>query len=326
MGAASIKILLLAWILHLGATASHAQQPGDDPAKLQYIEHFKSVAVSEMHRSGVPASITLAQGILESRSGRSPLATEGNNHFGIKCHGWTGRTMNVDDDALGECFRVYDSPEESFADHSDFLRGRDRYSSLFLLDPTDYKGWATGLKKAGYATSPTYAPQLIKIIEDYSLYRFDSAEGLPEAPSIIEEPVVAGPEITGRLTISLKREMYSRNGVPFVYAEEGETYSSIAACYDLFMREILGFNDLKKDEPLLPGTIVYLQAKKNNAAKGLSAHVVENTGESLRDIAQRYGIKLKALLKKNKISALYVPKEGDMLFISGRGVKKSILQ
>ena len=140
----------------------------------RYIEKWAATAVMEMHRSGIPASITLAQGLVESRAGLSELATEGNNHFGIKCHsGWTGEKMYHDDDARGECFRVYSSAEESFRDHSDFLRGRQRYAALFKLDVTDYRGWAEGLSKAGYATSPTYASQLIKVIEDYRLYEFD---------------------------------------------------------------------------------------------------------------------------------------------------------
>ena len=140
----------------------------------QYIQTYSQIAVEEMLRSGVPASITLAQGLLESGSGQSRLATEGNNHFGIKCHkGWTGRSMKHDDDARNECFRVYDSPEQSFRDHSDFLRYRDRYKFLFDLERTDYQGWAYGLKQAGYATDPKYAGKLIKYIEDYNLARFD---------------------------------------------------------------------------------------------------------------------------------------------------------
>ena len=140
-----------------------------------YIEKWAPVAVEEMYRSGVPASITLAQGILESRYGLSELASKGNNHFGIKCHkDWKGRTMAYDDDAKGECFRVYDSAQESFRDHSDFLRYRDRYKFLFEFDTKDYKSWAYGLKKAGYATDPNYPAKLIKYIEDYGLSRYDS--------------------------------------------------------------------------------------------------------------------------------------------------------
>ena len=139
---------------------------GDTTPQQRYVEKYAPVAVREMLRSGVPASITLAQGMLESGNGESKLATQGKNHFGIKCHkGWTGKSMKVDDDARGECFRVYDSVEESYRDHSDFLRYRDRYKFLFDLDRTDYKGWAYGLKKAGYATDPSYAAKLIRYIE-----------------------------------------------------------------------------------------------------------------------------------------------------------------
>lgn len=142
--------------------------------KDRYIKKWAATAVSEMERSGIPASITLAQGLVESGAGLSDLATEGNNHFGIKCHnGWTGGRMYHDDDAKGECFRVYDSAEQSFRDHSDFLTSRQRYASLFRLDTSDYRGWAEGLMKAGYATSSTYASQLIKVIEDYKLYEYD---------------------------------------------------------------------------------------------------------------------------------------------------------
>ena len=149
----------------------------------QYVRTWAATAVREMYRSGVPASITLAQGILESRYGNSPLATEGNNHFGIKCHkGWEGKTMAYDDDEKGECFRVYDSADESFRDHSDFLRYRDRYKFLFELSTTDYKSWAYGLKKAGYATDPSYPEKLIRYIEDYKLFEYDTMEAdqLPE--------------------------------------------------------------------------------------------------------------------------------------------------
>ena len=155
-----------------------------DTPQNEYIKKYASIAVSEMHRSGVPASITLAQGMLESRYGLSSLAADGNNHFGIKCHrNWKGKTMHVNDDAPNECFRVYKTAEESFRDHSDFLRYRDRYKGLFELKPTDYKGWAKGLKKAGYATDPKYSEKLIKIIEDYQLYKYDTGKAVAGASS-----------------------------------------------------------------------------------------------------------------------------------------------
>ena len=314
----SLCLLFIA-VLTLGAATS-----GDTPQQ-KYIEKYKDLAVKEMKRSGVPASITLAQGLLESRSGQSPLAAKGNNHFGIKCHGWTWKTMKVDDDKRNECFRVYSHAEESFRDHSDFLRYRQRYKFLFDLEPTDYKGWAHGLKKAGYATDAGYAAKLIKLIEDYQLYVYDTGEKVPPSPLTIEEPKKYTPSGRETFQFSLSRQMYSLNGVAFVYSVEGETYSSIAQQYDLFKKEILKFNDLEIAEPLLPGTVVYVQAKKKDSAKGLEKYIVEKDGESLRDISQRYGIKLSALLKKNKLPEDYVTKEGDELIIRGKGVKKRVL-
>ncbi len=235
---------------------------GDDTPQERYVKKYSQMAVQEMIRSGVPASITLAQGMLESGNGLSKLATKGNNHFGIKCHkGWEGKSMRQDDDARNECFRVYPSVADSYKDHSDFLRYRDRYKFLFDLERTDYKGWAYGLKKAGYATDPNYPAKLIKYIEDYNLSRFDVLQKaeeveVPLSPHRIEAPVVA--MSNEEFHFPLTRELFSKNGVPFVYSLEGETYKSIAKYYHLFHREILGFNDLKKDQPLLPGTVVYL--------------------------------------------------------------------
>ena len=316
---------LLSFLPFIGRAAKEVKNPD----AIRYIEKYKDLAVSEMHRSGVPASITLAQGILESNSGNSILAVEGNNHFGIKCHGWGGKTMRHDDDARQECFRVYDSADESFRDHSDFLRYQDRYKFLFDLDPTDYKGWAFGLKKAGYATNPHYPQQLIRQIELYRLYSFDTADqSIPQSPNAIEEPQKFNPSKgSGKVfELSLTREMYSQNGVPFIYSAEGETYESIARQYDLFVREILSYNDLKVAEPLEKGTVVYIQPKKKNAAKGLDKYIVASDGESLRAIAQRFGIKLSALLKKNRIPENYVTREGDELILRGKGVKVRVLK
>lgn len=282
-----------------------------------YVEKYAAIAVDEMYRSGVPASITLAQGMLESGNGESKLATQGKNHFGIKCHkGWTGKSMKVDDDARGECFRVYDSVEESYRDHSDFLRYRDRYKFLFDLDRTDYKGWAYGLKKAGYATDPSYAAKLIRYIEDNNLSRFDvlkevEAEEMPLPPHRIEAPVLTMSD--EEFHFPLTRELYSVNGVPFVYSLEGETYKSIAKHYHLFHREILRFNDLKRDVPLAPGTVVYLAHKKNHSPKGLDKYIVEEDGEDFHAICQRFALKEKAVLKMNGLSKAPSLREGDEL-------------
>ena len=290
---------------------------GDTTPQQRYVEKYAPMAVREMLRSGVPASITLAQGMLESGNGESKLATQANNHFGIKCHkGWEGKTIHHDDDARGECFRVYDSVEESYRDHSDFLRYRDRYKFLFDLDRTDYKGWAYGLKKAGYATDPSYPAKLIRYIEENNLSRFDvlkevEAEEMPLPPHRIEAPVLTMSD--EEFHFPLTRELYSVNGVPFVYSLEGETYKSIAKHYHLFHREILRFNDLKRDVPLAPGTVVYLAHKKNHSPKGLDKYIVEEDGEDFHAICQRFALKEKAVLKMNGLSKAPSLREGDEL-------------
>ena len=300
---------IFSMLLGLLTLMAAAQTPQE-----KYIQKYSALAVQEMHRSGVPASITLAQGLLESGAGLSRLAKEGNNHFGIKCHvGWEGKKMYHDDDAKGECFRVYNSPEESFRDHSDFLRYRDRYKFLFDLERTDYKGWAYGLRKAGYATDPNYPSKLIKYIEDYNLARFDymtekEAATIPEPPHKIEEPVVVKQRtgvdvpVSEEYAFQPERTLYSLNGVPFVYAAEGETYASIARENHLFYKEILRYNDLKGDPELLPGTIVYLAPKKNKAPKGLDKYIVEQDGEDFHAICQRFAVKEKAVRKLNHLT------------------------
>ena len=296
--------------LVLSAVASDA--PG---APERYIKTYSATAVSEMIRSGVPASITLAQGLLESGAGTSTLAVNANNHFGIKCGSlWKGRTTRADDDKKNECFRAYDSVEDSFRDHSDFLRYSDRYKFLFDLQPGDYKGWAHGLKKAGYATDPGYARKLIDLIEKYGLTSYDALEEgevLPEAPDEIERPK---PLTEGeKMHFSLSREAYSQNGVPFVYAAEGETYASLAKAYHLFTSEILRFNDASKGDKLLPGDVVYLQAKKKKAPKGLDKFIAD--GEALRDISQRFAVRLRSLCKKNALEPGYVTEPGDEILL-----------
>lgn len=331
-----LLVVLLAAVLQAGAGSG----PQED-----YITRYSGIAVAEMYRSGVPASITLAQGLLESGSGRSRLATEGNNHFGIKCHSkWKGKTIRADDDEKNECFRAYGAAEDSFRDHSDFLRFNDRYKFLFDYPVTDYKSWAYGLKKAGYATDPSYAPKLIRYIEDYRLYEYDTktvgevyssapkgeilsledgesypAE-IPESPLKIEEATVYRPAYAEERSFSLSRTLYAKNGVPFLYSVEGETYESIAAGRKLFLKEILRINDLDHVEPLLPGTVVYLEAKKKMAAKGLDKYIVGEDGEQLRDIAQRFAVRKKDLMKLNGLSEGDRLCEGDELLL--RPVRK----
>ena len=331
-----MKKVILAIALFLGLAAA-AQRDGGTPQE-RYISRYATIAVNEMYRTGVPASITLAQGIIESASGASKLVTEGNNHFGIKCHNsWSGRTMRADDDRRNECFRVYDSAEESFRDHSDFLRYRDRYKFLFDFQTTDYKSWAYGLKQAGYATDPSYAAKLIKCVEDYGLSRFDRMtveEAMAEGGSEAERPVAAvaeeqipdsplkieaGELYTGsageEYRFSLTRTLYSRNGVPFVYAVEGETYASLAKRYHLLEREILKFNDVVKGAEIHAGDIVYIEPKKTKAAAGLEKYIVGEETESFHTICQRFAVKEKSIRKLNGLAAGYQPREGDELIL-----------
>ncbi|MDD7490821.1 MAG: glucosaminidase domain-containing protein [Bacteroides sp.] len=309
-----LLLVLMTVLLSIGA----AKNP-----KLDYIDKYSDIAIKEMKRTGVPASITLAQGILESNAGQSVLATKGNNHFGIKCHNdWKGKTMKMDDNAPKECFRVYPNAEASFRDHSDFLRSRDRYKSLFELKQTDYKGWARGLKKAGYATDPGYADKLITLIEDYELYRFDKGVKVSVKPPLeIEEPKVVqleprpGMKYQESVTFSTARKVYSQNGVPFVYSEAGETYASIAASNGLFLKELLKFNDHEQELALEPGTIVYLARKKAQGPVGVNKYVVEKDGETLRDIAQRFGIRYAALQKLNIVLYGKTLEEGDTVIL-----------
>ena len=356
--------LAAALVLMLSAALLRA---GDTPQE-RYVLRYAQIAVQEMYRSGVPASITLAQGILESRYGLSPLATEGHNHFGIKCHkDWKGKSMKVDDDAPGECFRVYDEDEESFRDHSDFLRYRDRYKFLFDYPVTDYKAWADGLKKAGYATDPAYPSKLIRYIEDYGLARYDTMkpsdfdaeeapqepdeevvaredaprkaaqkqpqkqskgakktrdaeerepEVLPESPAQMEEAVkVSEKEQKETFHFAMTRPVYKQNGVPFIYSREGETFASIAEDNNLFLKEILRINDLSSDERLAPGTMVYLQMKKNQTRKGLDKYIVGEDGESLRDICQRFGVRMASISKLNGFTPDHVLREGDTILL-----------
>jgi len=318
-----IFLLIIAAVFAVSASDKTPQQA--------YIEKYADIAVREMYRTGVPASITLAQGMVESGCGRSSLATEGNNHFGIKCHnGWTGKTIYKDDDTRNECFRAYRSAEQSFQDHSDFLRYRDRYSFLFSYEVTDYKSWAYGLKKAGYATDPAYAKKLIKTIEDNNLWKYDTVKledredtmVIPGTPQQLEAVTVINQDTCDeKYNFSLCRPIYEKNGVPFVYSADGETYASIAASFRLFRKELLRFNDLKDSEPLAPGTIVYLQAKKNKAAKGLDKIIVDEDNITLRSICQRFAVKESAVRRLNSLPADYVPKEGDTILL--RKQKKS---
>ena len=251
-----------------------------------YIKQYRDLAVDEMKKYHIPASITLAQGLLESGAGQSTLARKSNNHFGIKCGSdWQGKTVRHNDDARGECFRAYKHPKQSYEDHSKFLAGRPRYASLFKLKITDYKGWARGLKKAGYATDPRYAQRLIDIIELYDLDKYDKKGGLKWMK---ENPNPHQP--------------YIANGLLYMVVRTGDTWKSISKEFDISQKKLRKYNDLYKGYELQPGDILYLEKKNRKAQKEHIVHVLR-AGESMYLISQKYGIRLKNLYKLNKMDA-----------------------
>ena len=249
-----------------------------------YIKKYRELAVEEMKKYHIPASITLAQGLLESGAGQSALARKSNNHFGIKCGSdWYGKTVSHDDDARGECFRAYKHPKDSYEDHSKFLAGRPRYASLFKLNITDYKGWARGLKKAGYATNPRYADQLIGIIELYELYKYDDKNYL--------KWIKKNPN---------PHQTYIANGLLYIVVRAGDSWKSISQEFDISQKKLRKYNDLYKGYALQVGDILYLEKKNKKADKEHIVHVLR-AGESLYSISQKYGIRLKNLYKLNKM-------------------------
>lgn len=253
-----------------------------------YIQKYCKIAMREMNDYGIPASITLAQGILESAAGTSRLAVQANNHFGIKCHNdWSGEKIYHDDDKRNECFRKYERAEESFIDHSQFLKDRARYSFLFELDKTDYIAWAKGLKQAGYATDPNYPNRLITLIEKYELYEYDKQSFTSK-----EEGV--------KTPVKLVKEK-NESGLKYVYVQKGESYYTIAVKYNIPFGLIYSYNDVdRKTRQPEEGTIVYLQKKKKKITWGEGIHVVEK-GESMHDISQKYGIRLHSLYDLNNM-------------------------
>jgi hypothetical protein len=294
---------LLLFLLNLLLCTSWSQT-GGKMTRLQYFEKFHEMAIEEMHRSGVPASITLAQGALESADGNSSLAREANNHFGIKCHeDWTGKKVYQDDDSRDECFRKYFSVEDSYRDHTDYLKSKSRYAFLFELKLTDYKGWARGLKKAGYATSPTYAERLIKIIEDFGLSRYDDMN--------IPEKTEHRKSRRTKEKVSM-RDVLETNRVKFVRAVPGDTYASITKELGKIDWEIPQYNDAAPEDSIVPGQVVYIQPKRNKAQPGDREHVFK-AGETMRMVSQLYAIKLESLYKMNHLKPGSQPETGTAL-------------
>lgn len=283
----------------MGCTShAHVADTGPKTSRQQYIEQWKDVAVEQMHQYGIPASIKLAQGILESADGNSMLARQANNHFGIKCHGWSGPGVYKDDDAKNECFRKYRNARESFNDHSEFLM-KPRYADLFRLKPTDYKGWAHGLKKAGYATNPKYPQLLIRIIEENNLDQYDK-QVKGRRPAVDRGPKPDSGNDVPVIEYSVGyREMITDNNVKFVFAKSGDTYKSIAEAMNLHKWQLLKYNDTDKNRTLVEGERVYIKPKRNKA-KSSDHHIVQE-GQTLREISQLHAVKLKRLMKYNDL-------------------------
>ncbi len=315
-----LKFFLFYSVCLLGSSGVDAQPvpTTEFPFKMtveQYVEKYAPLAVDEMHRSRIPASITLAQGLLESGNGNSRLAMVANNHFGIKCKAeWKGETLNEDDDAPQECFRKYPTSLDSYRDHSDFLMKGQRYAFLFDLEPTDYKSWAMGLRKAGYATNPKYGEILIATIEKNNLQRFDQMK-----PTAVEVKEIA----------EEKKEMVQQqqnlvvNKIPATIVKPGESYASIALAYDMRVWQLYKYNDLYKTDYIHAGDTLYLKPK--NYKGQVATHTVEGY-ETMHVISQRYAVKLSRLLKYNRMKEGQEPEKGQVINLQSKRADSVVLR
>ncbi|MEF8845645.1 MAG: glucosaminidase domain-containing protein [Bacteroidales bacterium] len=288
----------------------------------QYIKEYKDLAIQEMNRTGIPASITLAQGILESDYGNSRLATEGNNHFGIKCHSdWNGKRIYHDDDRKNECFRKYTDDYQSYKDHSRFLTSSRRYAFLFDYDRTDYKKWARGLKKAGYATSATYASKLINLIERYQLHQYDENRYSSHYASSSSNSRLG--DVDNYQISAQKHTVRMRNRIDYIKVKEGDTFKSLNEELNMLPWELKKYNELDDNATLEPGQILYLQPKRNKAEKGYDVHIVQE-GDTMYSISQHYGIKLDKLYDKNRMEKGEQPEPGQKIWL--RKKKSNIVE
>jgi LysM repeat protein len=322
-----LKRILVAVLPLLAVKGLVAQNNSD---VIDYINTYKELAISEMQRSGVPASITLAQGIHETMAGKSPLVLKSRNHFGIKCKStWVGDKVYHDDDARGECFRSYTNAAESYADHSDFLRKNGRYSFLFDYDPTDYDKWAWGLKKAGYATNNRYPQILIKYIEDYNLQQYTliamgkiqpkdeilAGNGKPVSDMAItngvairEIPAIAPP----KPIMSYPAGEFKVNETRVTFAKAGTSLLSIAEQYNISLKRLIDFNDMQEEDVLKQDQLIFLQRKRKTGAAEF--HVVQ-AGETMYDICQAEGIRMESLMAYNHLQDQPAPAIGEKLYL-----------
>lgn len=322
---------LILFLVLIAAAINSTAQSGQKITREEYIQTFKNIAITEMNRSGIPASISLAQGMLESDNGNSRLAREANNHFGIKCHGWTGKEIYHDDNHKDECFRKYHSAKDSYTDHTDFLKNGSRYVFLFYLDQTDYKGWARGLEKAGYATDRSYSGDLIRIIEENELYVYDKPQKKrrkKEEPqekaladvdtAIIDETGEGQTEADSKevtdVGVSLQRPILNRNRINYIIVNKEDTYLGITEEFKLLPFELARYNEIERNAPLDSGQVLYIQPKRNKASVDFKYHTVR-AGETMYQISQMYGIKLQKLYEKNLMKEGTEPSPGDVLFL-----------
>lgn len=325
------RLIIIVAILGTGIV-SHAQ--GNETVR-NYIATYKDLAIEEMIRTGVPASIKLAQGIHETMAGTSKLVLKSNNHFGIKCKAnWAGESVSHDDDARGECFRKYPEAINSYRDHSNFLKNSSRYASLFELDPMDYEGWANGLKKAGYATNPKYPLVLIRLIEDYQLQDYtlialgkkpQGNEELAKQTGTIEPQTVANTQTIEEViapsvpTPSYPPGVFSINETKVIYASKGTSFLSIAQEYNISLARIFEFNEIAEQEAVAFDQLIYIQRKRKS---GNGEYHVVKPNETLHDIAQDEAIRLETLLEYNFLTEDQQPAPGERLSLRRKSPAK----
>lgn len=320
------RIVAIVFLVLVGAFSLSAKER---QTREEYVEKYKAIAIAHMERYGIPASITMAQGILESDSGNSHLSLSSNNHFGIKCKkSWAGDRVYHDDDAKGECFRAYPSVEASYQDHADFLDQSPRYDSLFAYSADDYRSWARGLKAAGYATAPDYAERLVKIIESMKLYLLDKENGnkiysaaknaTANTEAWFENNLAVSDERINpnafRVTVNSHKGygVYRTNHTFYVVAKEGDSFESVGAAFDISPKMLRKLNDVAKDATLAKGDVVYIERKKTQWLGNVMIHKVVRD-ENLYSLSQSYGIRLKSLAKLNSLAKGADVKKGDVI-------------
>lgn len=306
---------LLIQMLFLLTQASSLYGQRKNASYEKYISSYYKLAIEHEKKYKIPACIKLGQALLESSAGESKLAKESNNHFGIKCHtDWKGKRVFKRDDNPRDCFRHYSQVKDSYEDHSKFLAERSRYEQLFQLKITDYKGWAKGLKKCGYATDPGYADKLIGVIETYELYDFRAKGVDKRSPKVRKKKVAPTKAVggTGKKQPALAREVFKTHGLIYVVAGWDDSIERVASDLDFKPKKLAAFNDLKETSSLRKGDLVYLQKKRKRAEKPYANHRVRS-GETTHSIAQKYGIQEQSLKKMNDIESTDRIKEGDVL-------------